>query len=282
VAQAGTLDRARRTLLAGALAFAAGALAAAWARADERPPVDLELVLAVDVSGSIDPEEGRLQRQGYVAAFRHQDVVKAIGSGLLGRIAVAYFEWSDADNQRLVADWTLIDGTAAAAAFADRLDRAPVVIGRRTSLSGAIDFALGLLHRSGFEGTGRTIDVSGDGANNDGELVVAARDRAIAQGVTVNGLPIVNERPNPFGFPSLPNLDLYYRDCVIGGPGAFYVVAEDFAAFGAAVRRKLVLEIARRPPAASPRAAVPVQARYGEGCDVGERRLREYRRTNPY
>ena len=236
-------------------------------------PVDLELVLAVDVSGSVDEVEARLQRDGYVQAMRHPDVIKAIASGVLQRIAVTYVEWAGEDTQSTVLDWTLIDGEGAAYAFSKELDAAPIGRGRYTSISQAVRYSLPLFEGNGFEGTRRVIDVSGDGANNSGGLVNFARDEAVAKGVTINGLPIVNGRPNRFGR-QMPDLDLYYRNCVIGGPGAFLVVAQDFESFARAVRKKLVLEIAALPPPEGPRRLLIRAAMDGPPCDAGETRLR--------
>jgi hypothetical protein len=222
--------------------------------------------------------EARMQRDGYVAAIRHPDVVEAIQSGDVGAIAVAYVEWAGYDHRVLVLDWREVRDRATAEAFTAELERQPISTGRRTSISGAIDFSMPLFDRNGFDGARRTIDISGDGANNDGRPVLAARDAALAAGVTINGLPILNDRPNPFGFPVEKDLDLYYEGCVIGGPGAFIVVARDFHAFAAAIRRKLILEIARAPPPPGP-AMLPAAGRdegFAPGCDVGERRLREY------
>jgi hypothetical protein len=257
------------------LSAAATAIFAASAAAR---PVDLELVLAIDVSGSIDAVEGRLQRDGYIAAIRHPDVIEAIQSGELGSIALAYVEWAGYDHRVLVLDWREVRDQASAEAFAAELAQQPVSTGRRTSISGAIDFSLPLFEANAFEGTRRTIDVSGDGANNDGRSVNHARDVAVAAGVTINGLPILNDRPNPFGFPVEKDLDKYYEGCVIGGPGAFIVVARDFEAFAAAIRRKLILEIARGPEPERPRLlpAASLDEGYAPGCDVGERRMREY------
>jgi hypothetical protein len=245
-------------------------------------PVDLELVLAIDISGSIDPDEAKLQRDGYVGAFGHPEVIQAITSGYHGRIAVAYFEWASAWDQRLVMDWRLVDGAESAHEVAASLAAAPVQIGQRTSISSAINYALPMFQRSKFEPVRRVIDISGDGPNNDGEPVWIARDRASAAGVVINGLPIINDRPNRWGFPTSPDLDRYYEGCVITGPGAFVVVAENFSKFGEAVRRKLLLEIAGQPPPARTRAALrttPVRslkASYEPGCDIGERQSRDY------
>ncbi|WP_374446670.1 DUF1194 domain-containing protein [Stella sp.] len=265
-----------------ALILALLMLPAVAAVAAERPPVDLELVLAVDVSGSVDIEEARLQREGYVAAFRDPEVVHAIRSGMVGRIAVLYLEWASAHENRVVLDWQLVSDSASAAAFADRLAAQPPMRGRRTSIAAAIDFALPFFG-SAYEGSRRVIDVSGDGPNNDGPPVVPARDRAVAAGIVINGLPILNERQFAWGLPNLKELDLYYRDCVIGGPGAFFIVAEDFRSFAAAVKRKLVLEIAdRRPATQHAQIAYPERPMFdAEGridCLAGEKLLEMYRR----
>ena len=241
-------------------------------------PVDHELALAVDVSRSIDADEARLQRQGYIEAFRDPDVIHAIRAGLLGRIAVTYFEWAGVDGPQIVAGWTLIDDDASAFNFAEKLGRKAPYTARRTSISRAIEFALPLFDGNGIEGTRRVVDVSGDGPNNWGDLVTAARNRAVAAGVTVNGLPILDDGGGMFSNFNIPDLDLYYRDCVIGGPGAFVVVAADFTDFARAVRRKLVLEIAghrpRKAPGFVPARAIEV-ARASPPCNIGERLMRE-------
>jgi len=240
-------------------------------------PVDLELALGIDVSGSVDDEEAMLQRHGYIAAFRDPDVIHAIETGILGRIAVAYYEWAGYGHMRIITDWTLVDGAAAAHAFADSLERNPPRTAHRTAISSAIDFAVTYFEVNDFEGTRRVVDISGDGANNWGGLVTEARDRAVAAGVVINGLPIVNDRPGPSGWPQQPNLDLYYENCVIGGPGAFIVVANSFPEFAEAVRKKLILEIAGRPPRGEPRI-VPAQYlpdRVAPPCDIGEQRMRD-------
>ena len=241
-------------------------------------PVDLELLLAVDVSGSVDPGEAKLQRAGYVGALTDKRVVSAIKSGIFGRIAVAYVEWADSHLQSTVLGWTLIDGTESAHGFADRLDEAPIMRGRFTSISALIERALPMFADNGFEGTRRVIDISGDGANNTGNMVTVARDVAVRAGIIINGLPIVNDRQQRFG-PQIANLDLYYRNCVIGGRGAFLIVAQDFESFAVAIRKKLILEIAgRQPPVrllhrvAQRRPFPAVRAKSPE-CDIGERQL---------
>lgn len=246
--------------------------------------VDLELLLAVDISGSIDAEEARLQREGYAKAIADPQVVKAIRAGLLGRIAVAYFEWSDSYVQNEVLDWMVISDQASAEAAGKALLAAPIRTARRTSITGALNYSLPRFAASPYAGQRRVLDVSGDGPNNDGGPVDLARERVLAAGITINGLPIINEKPNTWGFPVLPDLDRYYEGCVTGGPGSFVVVAEDFRTFGEAVRRKLILEIASRPvpqpdwTQAGPAIRIPAQGagRYAKGCDIGERQSQEY------
>lgn len=251
--------------------------AAAPARAQDRP-VDLELALGIDVSGSVDDQEAILQRNGYIAAFRHPDVIRAIEEGMLGRIAVAYYEWAGYGHMRVIADWTQIENAKTANAFADLLTLNPPRTAHRTAIASAIDFAALWFDMNEFEGTRRVVDISGDGPNNWGEAVTGARDRAVEMGVTINGLPIVNDRPGPSGRPQIRNLDLYYRDCVIGGPGAFIVVASSFEEFAVAVRKKLIIEIAGLAPPDPPARLIPAQLlpeRVAPPCDVGERRWEE-------
>ena len=226
-----------RSILAAFL-FAGGLPAAALA--DE--PVDLELVLAVDVSRSIDEVEAQLQRQGYVEAFRNPRIIRAIGNGPLGQIAVSYVEWAAVDFQRVVIGWTVIKDEASARDFAARLEAAPRQSWGWTSVSGAIDFSVPLFGQ-GFEVTRLVIDVSGDGRNNSGRPAAAARDEAVARGITINGLAIMSDRTN-FGRPPDRELDAWYRENVVGGPGSFLVAAEDFEAFGEAILNKLLKEIA--------------------------------------
>jgi hypothetical protein len=209
-------------------------------------PVDLELVLAVDISGSVDAEEARQQREGYVAAIAHPAVIEAIGANFFQRIAVAYLEWAGNDFQHLVLDWSLIAGKADADAFVRRLAGAPYRRGRWTSISGAIDAARPLFDGNGYAGDRRVIDVSGDGANNRGRPVEDARDEAVAAGIVINGLPILNDRPQPFHLPTPMDvaLDDYYAESVIGGPGSFVQPAIDFTDFRIAILNKLIREIA--------------------------------------
>jgi hypothetical protein len=270
-------------------------------------PVDLELVLAVDVSGSMDREEAQMQRAGYVSALLDPKVLRAIRAGYHGRIAATYVEWSGWDYNEVITGWRLLDDEESVRVFSDVIAAAPLTRGRYTSISGAIEFSLPLFDTNTYESKRRVIDVSGDGPNNSGRLVLVARDEAIAAGITINGLPIVNERVDPFGWPQLPHLDLYYENCVIGGPRAFMVVAEGFHTFAAAIRKKLVIEIAGfmsgegewtgfgREPSFVPRAAharpgpeplhmvsgevLPGPASLAEAvpptCDAGEKMLQQ-------
>jgi Protein of unknown function (DUF1194) len=209
--------------------------------------VDLLLVLASDVSRSVDAAKFKLQRDGYVAAISNPRVIEAIKSGPHGRIAICFIEWSGVGAQKVVIDWTMIDGTKAAQDFASQLDEAQRSFADRTSISGGIDFAMAQLEHAPFQAARRTIDVSGDGTNNSGRDVTAARDEALAQGVTINGLVILSEQPlswnadhtNPPG-----GLEAYYRNNVTGGPNSFVLVAENFNTFGQAILNKLVAEVA--------------------------------------
>jgi len=255
------------------------ALATLWsAGASAETPVDLELALGVDVSRSIDPSEAKLQRDGYINAFRDLKVIKAIEPGMLGRIAVGYFEWAGFGHADVIVDWMLVDSAVSANALADALERGDPVSASRTSISGAIDFAWPWFDNNGFEGSRRVVDISGDGPNNWGDLVTKARDRAVKAGVTVNGLPILDTGGGLFSRFNIGSLDLYYRDCVIGGTGAFLEVAADFNDFARAVRRKLELEIADLQPPPI-RGLITVQANKGARasppCDIGETIMRD-------
>lgn len=216
--------------------------------------VDLELILAVDVSRSIDEDEARLQREGYVRAWRDPRIARAIQNGPLGRIAVAYVEWAGTQYQQIIVNWTLIKDAAGAQAFADAIERSPRIAESWTSISAALDFCVPMFNNA-YEGTRRVIDVSGDGSNNRGRPIRSARDDAIARGITINGLPIVNDRPSPFGFAAEKDLDKYYEQNVIGGPGAFMTVAIGFDTFAQAVLTKLIKEIANLPAGVRPEDA---------------------------
>jgi hypothetical protein len=234
------------------LFFAVAAVTLAWALpARSAEQVDLLLVLAADVSRSVDNQKHRLQREGYAAAMSDKRVLDAVSSGRHRRIAVCYVEWSGVTAQRLLIDWMIIDGPDAARKFGDSLLELPRSFAERTSISGAIDFAVALFDQAPFKAERHTIDISGDGTNNSGRDVTAARDEAVAKGITINGLVILSERPlawNPEHTNPPGGLENYYRQNVIGGPGSFVVVAENFNSFGQAIVKKLVSEIALVPP----------------------------------
>jgi Protein of unknown function (DUF1194) len=218
---------------------------AAFAGAAEH--VDLLLVLSSDVSRSVDHPKFLLQREGYAAAISDPHVIDAIKSGPHQRIAICFVEWSGFGAQKLVIDWTIIDGPAAARKFGDQLLELPRSFADRTSISGGIEFAVAQLERAPFEGARRTIDVSGDGTNNAGRDVRLVRDETIAKGIVVNGLVILSDRPVPWNAEHTNppgGLEKYYQDNVIGGPGAFVLVAENFNSFGRAIIKKLIAEIA--------------------------------------
>lgn len=256
------------------------------AQAEQPIPVDIELVLAVDVSGSIDQDEALLQREGYLAALTSPEVIQAATSGPHGRIAIAYVEWAGEGYIRTAADWHLVKDEATAARFAREVAVSPIVGGRRTSISGVVDYALPMFERNRFVGTRRIIDISGDGPNNTGFPVLDARARAIAAGVGINGLAILNDAPGPLGYPILEDLDIYYEECVIAGPGAFVLVADGLRDFGSAIRRKLVLEIADLMPGPTkdraPASGNRVTPAAGYDCLVGERQLRDWLLNNPF
>jgi hypothetical protein len=212
--------------------------------------VDLELVLAVDISGSVDVIEAAQQRQGYVAALTDPAVANAIRSTFTGKVAATYVEWAGAEQQEVVVPWTLLEDGATAAAFAGAIAEARSRRSMWTSISGAVDFSVPLFEGNGFAGERRVIDVSGDGPNNRGRPVTLARDEAVALGIVINGLPILNDRPQPFDIPTPVEvaLDRYYEENVIGGPGSFMVTARGFEEFREAILKKLVLEIAGTTP----------------------------------
>jgi hypothetical protein len=235
-----------RALFATILAVAIGAGSAALAA----EPADLLLVLAADVSRSVDYQKFQLQREGYAAAMSDPRVLDAIRSGAQGRIAVSFVEWSGFGAQKLVIDWTAISDATSARAFGDRIIEAPRSFADRTSISGGIDFAAEQFQRAAFSAERHVVDVSGDGTNNAGRDVELARDEAVAKGIVINGLVILSERPMPWN-PEHTNpaggLEHYYSQHVIGGRGAFVMVAQDFKSFGQALINKLVAEIAQWP-----------------------------------
>jgi hypothetical protein len=218
----------RRRLVGG------GAVPVDIVRRDPRATVDVALVLAVDSSGSISKDRLLMQIQGYTNALRHSSFVEAVRFGNHGRIALTYVTWTDARRQEQVVGWRVIQDPPGAEAFAREIEDALLPLPGWTSISGAIDFCTGLLIGSGFMAMRRVIDISGDGQNNDGRPVTEARDAAVAAGITINGLPIIEVEPG---------LEQYYRENVIGGPDAFIVVARDSGSFGEAVLRKLLVEV---------------------------------------
>jgi hypothetical protein len=208
--------------------------------------VDLLLVLSSDISRSIDAPNFKLQRDGYAAAIVNPRVIQAIRSGAFGKIAVSFVEWSGVGAQKIVIDWTVIRDEATAKNFSAQIIEAPREFRDRTSISGGIDFAMVQLARAPFQSNRHTIDVSGDGIQNSGRAVTDARDEALAKGVTINGLVIMSERKN-FHTDPPGGLDAYYRNNVIGGPGSFVMVAENFGSFGQTILNKLSAEITSKP-----------------------------------
>ena len=260
-------------LLARLACLAASCLAAGITAANaEDQPVDVELVLAVDVSLSMSPAELEIQRRGYAAALTDATVLQAIADGAHGRIAITYLEWAGTASHHVVVPWTAIANAEDAARVAAQLTAAIPNSARRTSISAALEFAGDLLAESGFRGMKRVVDISGDGPNNQGPPVEAARDALISQGITINGLPLMTTGGTISPY-DVANLDKYYEDCVIGGPGAFMVPVNDWTQFPEAIRRKLVLELADALPA----GALPVIKAAAEprsDCMIGEKTWR--------
>jgi hypothetical protein len=235
-------------------------------------PVDAEVVLAVDVSYSMDPEEQALQREGYQAAVTSREFLQALRQGMHGRIALSYVEWAGMHHQQVIVPWRMIDGPESADGFAADIGRARYTRASRTSISGALLFSAPLFEGSGFRGLRRVIDVSGDGVNNNGPLVTVTRDEVVAKGITINGLPILLKRPNSSTM-DIDHLDVYYEDCVIGGPGAFVIPIKARDQFKEAIRTKLVLEIAGRTPE---RPVLPAAAKEPRiSCTIGEKLWQE-------
>lgn len=277
--------RMARTLVA--LVFALVIIGGGTPRAGAQSlTVDLHLVLAVDVSWSMDPEEQRLQRDGYVEAFRDAAVIKAIQSGPTGRIAVTYFEWAGADIQFMVVPWTIVDGPAAARGLADQLAERRISRHRMTSISSALEYAHRLLRDAPGAASRRVVDVSGDGPNNGGTSpVTIARDALLADGVIINGLPIMLKVGGPgtfsYGFgQDIPDLDEYYARCVVGGPGSFVIPIRRRDEFATATRQKLLQEISWLPQPRVVRVQhlepLPPPASGQYDCQIGERNWRRY------
>lgn len=229
--------------------------------------VDLELFLAVDVSRSMSPEELDIQRRGYAEALTSPEFQAALDGGLLGRIAITYVEWAEDYAQRVIVPWTLVGSPQHAAIIAATLTAHYDDGLRRTSISGALDYATTSFDSNGFTGLRRVIDISGDGPNNQGRPVLDARARALGKGIVINGLPLMTFDALS-AFWGIPDLDIYFENCVVGGPGAFLIPVRGWAQFPDAVRRKLVLEIAGLPPRPQ---IIKSQAAAPYDCLVGEK-----------
>jgi Protein of unknown function (DUF1194) len=209
--------------------------------------VDVELILAVDVSYSMDMDELAIQREGYAQAIQSKEFLQALKAGPNGRIAVTYFEWAASSDQKIIIPWRLIDGPETADAVAAEILKTPIRRASRTSISGAIGFAMPLFDEDPYHGLRRVIDISGDGPNNNGGPVTVARDLALEKGIIINGLPIMVKEPS-YSTMDIDNLDYYYEDCVIGGPGSFVIAIKDREKFKEAIRTKLLMEVAGRTP----------------------------------
>ncbi len=229
--------------------------------------VDVALVLAVDISFSMDMEELALQRAGYVEALRSPEVHKAIANGATGRIAISFFEWAGVNIQHHLLPWTVIDSPESALAAAAEIEKQPTRRGQRTSISGAIDFSVRQLDEAPFRALRKVMDISGDGPNNSGRVVTVARDEALRKGISINGLPIAIRKP---GYLDISQLDIYYEDCVIGGQGAFVIPITEKAQFIQTIRTKLIMEISDAPSEPA-RLIMPAQVRVPRvSCTVGE------------
>jgi hypothetical protein len=230
--------------------------------------VDIELVLAVDVSYSMDLDELAVQREGYAQALVSKDFLQALKAGPNGKISITYFEWAATSDQKIIIPCRVINGPETADAVSAEIMRTPVRRASRTSISGAINFAMPLFEQDPYRGLRRVIDISGDGPNNNGTPVTLARDTALDKGIIINGLPIMVKEPS-FSTMDIENLDWYYEDCVIGGPGSFVVSIKDREKFKEAIRTKLILEVAGRTP---PHPLVPVADKEPRvSCTIGEK-----------
>jgi hypothetical protein len=235
---------------------------------DSRPTVDIELILAVDVSYSMDLDELAVQREGYAEAIQSKEFLQALKKLPNGKVAVTYFEWAASNDQKIIIPWRVIDGPESADAVADEILKTPVRRASRTSISGAIYFAMPLFDQDPYRGLRRVIDISGDGPNNNGAPVTGARDEALSKGITINGLPIMVKEPS-YSTMDIDNLDDYYEDCVIGGPGSFVVSIKNRDKFKEAIRTKLLLEVAGRTPE---RRIIPVAEKEPRvSCLIGEK-----------
>ncbi|MBM6595045.1 DUF1194 domain-containing protein [Microvirga pudoricolor] len=232
--------------------------------------VDLALVLAVDISYSMDTEEQALQREGFAEAFRSPLVHDAIRGGMIGKIAVTYMEWAGSADQKVIVPWTILDNSESLMAFADKIANTPLRRAQRTSIASAIDYSVDLLAKSGVTATRQVIDVSGDGPNNQGRIITQARDDAINKGIVINGLPLMLKKP---GYLDIPELDAYFRDCVIGGQGSFMIPVRDREQFPQAIKTKILLEVANRVPPEP--LLLRIQAQPRTNCMAGEMQWRD-------
>jgi hypothetical protein len=235
---------------------------------DSAKEVDVALILAVDVSYSMDMDELAIQREGYAQAIVSPDFLQALKTGPNGRIAVTYFEWAATNDQKVIIPWRVIDGPESADAVANEIMKTPIRRASRTSISGAIHFAVPLFEDSPYHGLRRVIDISGDGPNNNGLPVTIARDAALEKGIIINGLPIMVKEP-AYSSMDIADLDIYYEDCVIGGPGSFVLTIKDREKFKEAIRTKLVMEVAGRMPE---RRVIPIAEKEPRvSCMIGEK-----------
>ncbi|HEX9468092.1 MAG TPA: DUF1194 domain-containing protein [Bradyrhizobium sp.] len=235
---------------------------------DNKASVDVELILAVDVSYSMDMDELAIQREGYAQAIVSKEFLQALKSLPNGKIAITYFEWAASSDQKIIIPWRVIDGPETADAVANEIMKTPIRRASRTSISGAIYFAMPLFDDNPYHGARRVIDISGDGPNNNGAPIIGARDEALAKGIVINGLPIMVKEPS-YSTMDIDNLDWYYEDCVIGGPGSFVVSIKDRDKFKEAIRAKLLLEVAGRTP---DRPVVPAAEKEPRvSCMIGEK-----------
>ena len=232
------------------------------------PSVNVELVIAVDISYSMDMDELAIQREGYAQAIVSKDFLQALRAVPGSKVAVTYFEWSLSGDEKIIIPWRVIDGPESADAVAAEITKAPVRRGSSTSISGAINFAVQLFEENPYRGLRRVIDISGDGPNNNGVPVTPVRDEAVSKGIIINGLPIMVKEPS-YSTMDIENLDWYYEDCVIGGPGSFVVAIRDRDKFSDAIRTKLLLEVAGATPEGRVVPAAEREPRVS--CLIGEK-----------
>lgn len=247
---------------------------------DGRPGVDVELVIAVDISYSAEPDDLAAQREGFAKAIVSQEFLDALRAGPIGRIALTYFEWSSTRDQKVIVPWRQIDGPESAEAVATEMMKAPIRRGSRTSISSAIRFAIPLFEQSPYRGSRHVIDISGDGPNNTGDPVAAARDVALQQGIVITGLPVmINATPlGPTDIGHIDHIDWYYEDCVVGGPGSFVIPITDREKFKGAIQTKLALEVAGRTPKGSTASLGETKPRIL--CTIGEKLWQQRWDTN--